>query len=237
MSEEQLNSESDSDKAPSGEKQEKTQQQSRTGNTKGIAYVAAYGAIGRTLDKIIEASTPPRVTQDFITTKLGVKGGPGKAVLPFLKRTGFLHEDGSPTDIYNRFRNASERGQAAYEALKIGYPALYEVNEYAHDLGDQQLKGLVVQVTGCSPTASTVKSIIGSFKALKHFASFDSTNEKETVSSVIDSTPVQPSEERKSAAIHGIQLGYTINLNLPATSEIGVYDAIFKSLKEHILDL
>ena len=33
----------------------------------------------------------------------------------------------------------------------------------------------------------------------------------------------------------GFSLGYTINLNLPATSDPAVFDAIFKSLKENLL--
>ena len=33
----------------------------------------------------------------------------------------------------------------------------------------------------------------------------------------------------------GLRLGYTINLNLPATSDVAVFDAIFRSLKEHLL--
>jgi hypothetical protein len=33
----------------------------------------------------------------------------------------------------------------------------------------------------------------------------------------------------------GLNLGYTINLNLPATSDPEVFDAIFKSLKQHLL--
>lgn len=33
----------------------------------------------------------------------------------------------------------------------------------------------------------------------------------------------------------GLNLGYTINLNLPATSDPAVFNAIFKSLKEHLL--
>jgi len=32
-----------------------------------------------------------------------------------------------------------------------------------------------------------------------------------------------------------MQLGYTINLNLPATSEVAVFNAIFKSLKDNLL--
>ena len=33
----------------------------------------------------------------------------------------------------------------------------------------------------------------------------------------------------------GLNLAYTINLNLPATSDIAVFNAIFKSLKENLL--
>jgi hypothetical protein len=206
-------------------------------DTKGIAYVSAYGAIGRTFEKIIEASTPSRFTQDYITTKLGIKGGNGKAMLPFLKRTGFLNSDGSPTDQYHQFRNADERGRAAANALKTGFQPLYEVNEYAHELSDDKLKGLVVQVTGSAPTASTVKSIIGSFKALKQYADFDAAESTADNVGVDNTTPPQSGGfTAPKTTPKGIQLGYTINLNLPATNDIGVYDAIFKSLKEHLLD-
>jgi hypothetical protein len=33
----------------------------------------------------------------------------------------------------------------------------------------------------------------------------------------------------------GLNLGYTINLNLPATSDPAVFNAIFRALKEHLL--
>jgi hypothetical protein len=33
----------------------------------------------------------------------------------------------------------------------------------------------------------------------------------------------------------GLRLGYNINLNLPATSDIAVFNAIFKSLRENLL--
>jgi hypothetical protein len=32
-----------------------------------------------------------------------------------------------------------------------------------------------------------------------------------------------------------LSLGYTINLHLPSTSDIAVFNAIFKSLREHLL--
>ena len=33
----------------------------------------------------------------------------------------------------------------------------------------------------------------------------------------------------------GLNLGYNINLNLPATSDPAVFNAIFRALKEHLL--
>ena len=62
-----------------------------------LPYVTAYGNITKALEKIQQAATPDRFTQDFLATKLGLKGGTPKPVIPFLKRLGFLGSDGVPT--------------------------------------------------------------------------------------------------------------------------------------------
>jgi hypothetical protein len=197
-----------------------------------VPYLQAYGNIAKALERIRAAPAPPRFTQDFLDTKLAMKGGSAKPVIPFLKRTGFLGPDGTPTDLYTRFRNESQGGAAAAEALRTGYAPLYEVNEYVHDLNDKDLKGIVVQVTGAEPTSSTVGAILGSFKALRQFADFEAPpapkQPEETL--IVD----RPSRDAMGE-LAGIKLGYTINLNLPATSDIAVFNAIFKSLREHLL--
>jgi hypothetical protein len=198
-----------------------------------VPYIMAYGNITKALEKIKAAQVPPRFSQDFLETKLSLKGGGARPVIPFLKRTGFLAADGTPTELYRRFRNEAHSGAAAAEALRVGYAPLYEVNEYIHEATDPQLKGVVVQVTGSEPASSTVGAILGSFKALRAFADFEAV-----ASEVVEA----PGQETRPAAIEsvrgagaGIRLGYTINLNLPATSDIAVFDAIFKSLREHLL--
>lgn len=198
-----------------------------------IPYVTSYGAITKTLERIKDASTPDRFTQDFLATRLGLKGGSPKPVIPFLKRTGFLASDGSPTELYKRFRNPAQSGGAAAEALKRGYAALYEVNEYAHDLNDSELKGVIVQVTGQQPDSSTTRAMLGSFKALRKFADFDAEApvRVEAEAAAAEETVVPAAGERAG----DIRLGYTINLNLPATSDVAVFNAIFKSLREHLL--
>ena len=46
--------------------------------------------------------------------------------------------------------------------------------------------------------------------------------------------PPPPRGDRLPRAL-GMNLGYTINLNLPATTDVAVFNAIFKSLKEYLL--
>ncbi len=199
-------------------------------------YMNAYGNISWALKKIKSAQTPPRFTQDFLATKLDLSGGGARPLIPFLKRTGFLGSDGVPTDRYKRFRNPGQTGKAAAEALREGYKMLYEVNEYVHDASDDELLGVVIQVTGQEPDAPTTKAIVASFKALKDFAVFQEGDEEEEDESEEDtSRNGDEGEGERVTLTKGLGLSYTINLNLPATSDIKVFDAIFKSLREHLL--
>ncbi len=199
-------------------------------------YVTACGNITKALEKIKTAQTPPRFTQDFLKTKLGLTGGSARPLIPFFKRTGLLGGDGVPTERYKRFRNPGQTGKAAGEALKEGYRSLYEVNEYVHDASDEDLLGVVVQATGLEPTSGTTKAIIGSFKALKDFAIFEVGEDVESQNEddAADTSDDEGGGERVVLK-EGLGLSYTINLNLPGTSDIKVFDAIFKSLKEHLL--
>jgi hypothetical protein len=197
-----------------------------------IPYVPSYGVIGRTLTKIKDASNPDRFTQDFLSTKLGLKGGSAKPVIPFLKRTGFLGSDGVPTELYKQFRNPSRSGAAAAQALRMGYEALYEVNEYAHDLNDSDLKGLVVQVSGGERESGTTRAIIGSFKALREFADFEAAATSDVVEAEGQDEALMIAGPDGTG---GVRLSYNINLHLPATSDVAVFNAIFRSLREHLL--
>jgi uncharacterized protein DUF5343 len=198
-----------------------------------LPYINAPSYITKVLQKIKDAETPPRFSQDFLATTLQMPGGSPRPVIPFLKRTGFLATDGTPTDLYKRFRGA-QSGAAAAEALRIGYRPLYRINEFAHDASDQKLKELVVQATGAEKGSRRVGSVAASFKALKAFADF-STVAKDSNQEDPNNDQEVAQEASPQTSVDGIRLGYTINLNLPPTSDVAVFDAIFRSLKEHLL--
>jgi hypothetical protein len=203
-----------------------------------LPYVSSPGNVTKVLDKIIHASTPQRFTQDFLATKLGMSGGSAKPLIPFLKQIGFLGSDGTPTELYVKFRNPKERGAAIARAILQGYRGLYEVNEYAHDLSDDELKGAIVQATGAETKSRAVEFIVSCFKALKQYADFEqlakeSETKVEPPSAPPPGPPMVPPHVRPENV--GFNLSYTINLNLPTTTDTAVFDAIFTSLRKHLL--
>jgi hypothetical protein len=201
-----------------------------------LPYVTASGNVKKVLEKIQPAATPDRFTQDFLATKLGMSGGSAKPVIPFLKRIGFLGTDGVPTDRYKRFRATATRGSAAAEGLRHGYRVLYDMNEYAHDLKDKDLKDLVIQATGAESGSSTVGAIVGSFRALQAFAEFDAEGAEAEVAEQTDAAEDGDGGAGEVVKLPaGLSVGYTINLHLPATSDVAVFNAIFRALRENLL--
>jgi hypothetical protein len=207
-----------------------------------LPYITAPGNIDRALSGIKTAAVPERVSQDFVKTILKIPGGSGNQMTSFLKKLGMTNNDGSPSDLYKRFRNPTSSGSAIAAAMKAAYAPLYVRNEFMHKLSDGQLLGLVVEETGQAHDAGAVKLIVNSIKHLKVFADFDRKGGQDEPVVAKPDTVIQPPSpplalpsSKREGAQFGLNLGYTINLNLPATADPAVFDAIFRSLKEHLL--
>ncbi len=206
-----------------------------------LPFMNSTGLVTKILNKIIEAQTPPKYTQDFQAAKLGYGSGSAKPFIPLLKRIGLISSDGTPTELYKKFRNSSTRASAMATAIKTGYAPLYSISEYAHDLDSKKLKDAVIQVTGHPSDSGTVTAIVGTYNALKAFANFDETeddldeSESEAIKPANKILPVPSQTIPEPAAPRGMNLSYTINLNLPETKDPEVFDAIFTSLKTKLL--
>jgi hypothetical protein len=198
-------------------------------------FMNAYGNISKILAKIKDAKTPDRFTQDFLGTGLGFTGGSSKAFIPFLKRIGLLSSDGVPTELYHRFRNPHESGKAIAEALKRGYPTVFARNEYVYKLDKSKLTGLIVEMTGLEAKNNTARAIVESFFALRELADFEGADHIATKNEQppVDNTPNQKITP-PTPDVNGLRFSYTINLNLPNTDNIAVFNAIFKSLKDNL---
>jgi len=202
-----------------------------------LPYLASPGSVKTALEKIRIAATPDRVPQDFINTKLQIKGGTGSALIPFFKKIGMVASDGTPTELYKRFRNPTIGGTAIADAIIFGYAPLKQTNEYFYELPDKDLMNLILQVTGLDHDNAVAKLTFSTLKGLKQFADFNS-NSEDLISSkeaFVTGTPIHAATSNAHPESRvGLNLSYTINLNLPATSDQAVFNAIFRSLKEHL---
>jgi len=108
-----------------------------------------------------------------------------------------------------------------------------------HALNDSELRGLIVEETGQPHDSAPVKWILSCIRNLKNFANFAPapTAEAPILVERIDgqAKPSTNSVQLNTARGIGLNLGYTINLNLPASTDPAVFDAIFRAIKEHLL--
>ncbi|MAN79459.1 MAG: hypothetical protein CMF64_03590 [Magnetovibrio sp.] len=119
--------------------------------------------------------------------------------------------------------------------IRQGYPDLFSRHEYANQINKNELEGLVLEVTGLEKKSQVVGAIIGTFEALKAFADFEITDDQ---LGGAEQEPENIKEDVRSSdgrADFQFGLGYTVNINLPETTNVAVYDAIFKSISEHLV--
>lgn len=207
--------------------------------SKQIPYMSAPGSLPKILNKLISASTPEIFNADFLSTKLGFKGGNYRTFISWAKKCNLLNEDGSTGDLYKKFRNPSTSKRSMAEALKIGYGELYTRNEYCHEMNKKEFKSLVMEATGESHDSRKVDMMVSTFFKAKEFADFeDGTVDAEILTNGTLENTETTSQSNLSSSQKPIKLGlnYTINLVLPKTDDPAVFKAIFKTLKENLLN-
>lgn len=125
------------------------------------------------------------------------------------------------------------------QAIRTGYHEIFERNEYANNLTKDQVKGLVVEITGLASTDRVVQLICQTFEALKKIADFDTSLPVESVSKPEAPPPAVPGVDKIQTGDHrddiDLNLSYTINLVLPKTDDTAVFSAIFRALRENLL--
>lgn len=200
--------------------------------------MSAPGSIVKILDKIKEAGTPENFNADFLSTKLGFKGGNYRTFISWAKKSGMLNSDGTPTQLYKKFRNPTTSKTSLAQALRNGYAELYSRNEYCHDLDKKAFKGLVMEATGEAHDSKVVENIVSTFFNAKSLADFDAKVSDESISESDKNEDEQEKKKPKQNFHKELNLGlnYTINLVLPKTDDPAIYNAIFRSLRENLLD-
>lgn len=200
-------------------------------------YIDVYGKIEEFFRRITEAQVPPKVTVDFIYTQLGFKSTTFRAMIPLLKKLGFIDEANVPTTIYRDYRDPSKSRAILAQQIRKTYKDIFSTNEYAYKLKRDEIVSKLNSVLGTSADDKYTPKVAATFSALCNLADFegDYTTEISPVQMTAEPTKIIEMVRPKEQVFGNLGLSYTINLNLPATTDIEVFNAIFKALKENLL--
>lgn len=208
-----------------------------------LPYLMAPKRFPELLAKLQTAAVPDRVTYEFLK-KLGFTSSNDRAFPSLLRRLGFLDQNGQPTERYRAYRQKPQSKRVLAEGLREAYAPLFALHTDAHTEDREAIKGLVSRVTGREQRY--VDLITTTFELLAKNADFTVAPEapKEPIHRVADVKHEERRHAEKKAeklpvdavekAARPISFSYNIQIHLPATTEIAVYNAIFKSLKEHL---
>jgi hypothetical protein len=195
-------------------------------------YVDAHGKIEALFNKIKEAEVPPKVTVDFLSTKLGLKSSSYRAMIPLLKKLGFIDEANVPLAPYREYRDETQSRVVMARQIRHAYKDLFSANEYAYKLKKEDIISKLNTLLGTPSDDIYTPRVAGSFLALCNLADFEG---KGAEPAKPQGKMGKPSAGSLENILPKLGISYTINLNLPATTDIEVFNAIFKALKENLL--
>lgn len=193
------------------------------------------------LNAIQGARAPERFTNKFLGD-LDFKSTNDRLFIGLLKGLEFIDEGGVPTERYFAFLDQSNAPIVLADAIRDAYEDLFAVNTNAYQMTEAQVKGKMKTLTQGQKSDNVLSLMAKTFVALCALADFEAkpslTAESTKSTGDVDETPANEphaSVLHVAASHNKLQLHYNIQLILPDARDPKVYDALFSSLKKHLL--
>lgn len=202
------------------------------------AYLQTTKNLQNIINSLVSAKAPERFTNRFLED-LGFKSTNDRLYIGVFKGLGLLDENGVPTQRYHQFLDQSETGKVLAIGIQEAYEDLFALRKDAQTLSNDEVKGKLKTLTQGQKSDNILLLMTNTFKALCDVA--DWTSDDNVNQTLIEDVPKEKvlddiitkgdlvNRERK------MNLHYNIQIHLPETTNMAVYDAIFQSLKKHLL--
>ncbi len=184
------------------------------------------------MKKIVDGTAPEKFTVAHMKG-LGFKSSNDLGVIPVLKDLKFLSPDGVPTQRYHDYRDPSKSKLVMAEALREAYSDLFHISERPSESDRNAIRGKFKSTHNVSDNVANLQA--ATFLNLLKLADLDSPRNAHKAIETANMKSVQEDKREESPAPIAPNLRYNIEVHLPATKDIDVYNAIFKSLKEHLI--
>lgn len=204
------------------------------------SYTQKTGALPAYFEAILDAQPPERFSIKFLEN-LGFTSTNDRLFVAILKELGFLNSDGTPQQRYFDYLDRSQSSRVLADGIREMYSDLFAVNKQANELKADDVKNKLRTLYSGKKPDSALASIAKTFAALCQLADFTAQSAHVVKPPVVDNKKeekVQPAIEpivRKNETPLSLgSLQYHINIVLPESRDQSVYDAIFKSLRDHL---
>lgn len=210
-------------------------------------YLTSVKNLPAILKKIVDGTAPEKFTTSHLKG-IGFNSSNDRAILPIFKDLGFLDLEGVPTPRYHSYRDKSKSKQVLGEAIREAYEDIFHINEHPTESDRSAIEGRFKSVHNVSDVVAQRQAM--TFFALLKLADISGTSPSKKTNKEKEKTkePAPAKEPQKEPMVNRDEeiqrmfptafagLRYNIEIHLPATKDVEVFNAIFKSLKEHLLD-
>jgi len=208
------------------------------------SYLLKTSNLGEFFNTIRGAKAPERFTVKFLKD-LDFKSSNDRLLVGVLKGLKFIDDNGVPQQRYFDFLDQSSSGAVLAEAIEEAYSDLFNLRRDAQTMDAQELRGKFKSLTQGQKSDNVINNMVSTFLALCEQADWGKPKKSKAKPKAAAPEPeVEPTATEQvptvgplSAADAGgkLQLHYNIQLILPNSRDQAVFDALFTSLKKHLL--
>lgn len=136
----------------------------------------------------------------------------------------------------------SQSKKVIAKGIQEAYEDLFNLRKDAQNMSNEDVKNKLKTLTQGQKGDRVIDQMSLTFRALCNYADWtedsveqntDKTTEQDEQKSEVYSAP--KASEPASSSTSGMNLHYNIQIHLPETTNMAVYDAIFQSLKKHLM--
>jgi hypothetical protein len=207
------------------------------------SYTLKPGSIPAYFEAMLNAEAPERFTTRFLES-LEFKSTNDRLFVNVLKDLGFIDTDGVPKTRYYEFLDRSQSAKVVAEGVREAFSDLFAVNRNAQELSADDVKNKLRTLYKGAKKDNLINRIASTFAALCDYADFSAApskaepkkkEEKVDLDEGGDKPPREESSTKQTLGSLSLDaLQYHINIVLPESRDQAVYDAIFKSLRDHL---
>jgi hypothetical protein len=213
------------------------------------AYLITTKNLDGFLNALKTAKAPERVNNKFLQN-LEFSSSNDRLFIGLLKSLKFTDDSGVPTKRYFDFLDQTQSARILAEAVREAYSDLFAINVRANELSTEEVKNKFRTLTQGQNSDNVLGLMAKTFKALAELADWSAPNLPQPADQAPESLATLREDDQgrqplgkttedqyreSSPRLRLKELHYNIQIVLPETRDVAVFDAIFESLKKHLL--